>query len=56
MNSLSNNPGNDEVLNFLKNLDARVSEIEKRLDITKPGEFVEELKDTQETLKLLLKN
>ena len=48
MNSLSNNPGNDEVLNFLKNLDARVSEIEKRLDITKPGEFVEELKDTQE--------
>ena len=48
MSPLSNNPGNDEVLNFLKNLDDRVREIERRLAITKPGETAEELKDKQE--------
>ncbi len=51
MRTLSDNPGNDELLDFLKNLDARVSEIEKHLDITNQGEFVEELKDSQEIPK-----
>jgi len=48
MRSISDNPGNDEVLDFLKNLDFRISKIEKHLDIANQREFVEEPKDSQE--------